>query len=179
MKKSKRQSLRQVLSKEDQLLKENEVIIKKLDRALRKDKNINQKRLEELKHFQLNDFFQAMVGALVFSFAAIIDNNFHEETPFLSLTSILGMHFIILFAAALALNYRFRDNLAWNKLYGKLFAKRVVWTYLSVAIVMIPITYFRGLMEWSFTTEVVFKYLVNDFSLGLIGAFGFNFIRNP
>lgn len=165
-----------ILELEDIRVKED-MLIRKVDEELNKDKIIKRKNYLEIMHLSFGDFTQIVIGCCVFGLPAFINTSFWDYIPLIDTLLLFYIHIFFLFCVFLALNYEFRDNFNLDAWFIKFLLKRFFYTYFSVMMVIVLLLILVMKIKYSLVNLEVMRNFLAAQSVGLFGAVTFSFLK--
>ncbi len=169
---------KKILSQLNRIEHGEKVLLKKINKTVEKGKvDDPRKAYFSIVHLSFNDFAQAVIGCCVFGLPAFINLSFWDYVDLMHTSSIFFVHIFFSFCVVIAQNYEFRNTFSFDKWFSRMLAKRFLYTYFSVLIVIVVILISLNKIELAMTNLDVVRHLLIAQSVGLFGAVTFSFLK--
>ena len=169
--------LKRIRGEESQIKAEEDLILKRLNLELQKEKLQNLKRLEKLKHFTFGDFAQVVIGVIAFSLPPMLSPDLWGYMENVTTLMLIGVHLLVVACFIIALNYEFRDNFNWNPRFYKRLFKRVFYVYTSTIIIVFVLLVMIHQLTFETPNIDALRNCLTGMSIGLVGAVTFSFLK--
>ncbi|HDP74250.1 MAG TPA: hypothetical protein ENN46_04860 [Candidatus Woesearchaeota archaeon] len=169
---------KQILSQLNRIEHGEKLLLKKINKTVDKGKVDDPRQAYfSIVHLSFNDFAQAVIGCCVFGLPAFINLSFWDYVDLMATNSIFFVHIFFSLCVMIALNYEFRNNFSFDKWFSRMLAKRFLYNYFSVMIIVVIILISLNKVNLAMTNLEVFRHFLIAQSVGLFGAVTFSFLK--